>query len=64
MQTFVHRVDITSPEKAQPTSVIPGDGTIPTQRTAAPPKQRLRAKGLHIGTIGAPGRIRTCDTRF
>ena len=35
MQTFVHRVDITSRETAAPTFIIPGDANVPTQRSAA-----------------------------
>lgn len=35
MQTFVHRVDITSRETAAPTFVIPGEANMPTQRSAA-----------------------------
>ena len=37
MQTFVHRVDITSRETATPTFVIPADADVPTQRSAAAP---------------------------
>ena len=37
MQTFVHRVDITSRETAAPTFVIPSNADAPTQRSAAAP---------------------------
>ncbi len=35
MQTFVHRVDITSRETAAPTFIIPDAANVPTQRSAA-----------------------------
>ena len=54
MQTFVHRVDITSREKSQPTFVIPGDLAIPTQRAAAAPETTITERKVRTLARSVP----------
>ncbi|MGH3520856.1 MAG: zinc ribbon domain-containing protein [Haloechinothrix sp.] len=55
MNIFVHRVDITGRHKAEPTFVIPGDGSdIPTQRAATTPEGAVTDRKIRTLSGTAP----------